>query len=440
MDAKSVAKILENEKAQFLRLQFTDINGLNKAVEVPAPQFGKALSGNILFDGSSLEGTARETEEDMLLQPDYSTLKVLASEDSIGPIARLICDIKNPDGSPSPSCPRSVLRRVNDEFAKLGFETNCGPEVEFFLFHRSPDGAPTIRSFDPGGYFDQAPIDRGELVRRRIIDELVKLEISVEASHHEVARGQHEVDFRHTDALRTADNLATFKFIARRVAADYNLHATFMPKPLYGVSGSGLHMHLSVSRKGTNAFFDTKGEHELSDTARYFIAGLLEHARGITAITNPLVNSYKRLVRGYEAPTHVAWSARNQSPLCRVPARRGESTRVEYRAPDPSCNPYLALAVILASGLDGLKEKLELGPPVNKNIFRMSARERGRLRVGELPANLDEALHFMEKDRLVRQTLGDTIYFHFLQAKEREWEDYISQVHSWEIDRYLTSY
>lgn len=440
MQKADVLKALADNGVKYLRLQFTDIVGLNKNVEVPESQFDKAIDGNILFDGSSLEGSVRVEECDMLLKPDLDTLLIFPWDEGAGQMARLICDTYTLDRKPYDGCPRLALKRVVQQAREMGFETAVGPEVEFFIFKRDAENLPVVRTHDPGGYFDLAPVDTSETLRRAITEELIRLGFVVESAHHEVAHGQHEIDFKHADALTTADNLMTFKFVARKVASRYGYHVTFMPKPVYGVSGSGLHLHLSLSRGGENAFIGENAEHGLSTVAEQFVAGLLLHARGITAITNPLVNSYKRLVPGYEAPTHITWSARNQSPLCRVSGRRGKSTRVEYRAPDPACNPYLALALVLAAGLEGVRDRLELGPPVNKNIFAMSQRERGRLKVGTLPENLDQALDQAKKDVLVRDTLGDTIYHSFMAAKRNEWESYISQVHAWELEHYLTTY
>ena len=437
--AKVLARLAE-DKVRFLRLQFTDILGVNKNVEVPEAEFEKALDGEILFDGSSVEGFVRIEESDMLLKPDLDTYVVLPFDDPSGRVARVICDVHLPDGTPFPGCPRLTLKRVVAEAAALGFTMQAGPEPEFFLFLRGPNGEPTLRSHDAGGYFDLAPVDRGEEARRAMVNALESLGFSIEAAHHEVATAQHEIDFRHKPALETADAIATFRFVVRRVAMDFGLHATFMPKPLFGVNGSGMHVHQSLFRGDVNAFYDAKDPDGLSAVARAYIGGLLAHANEYCLVTNPLVNSYKRLVPGYEAPTHIAWSFRNRSPLARVPARRGKGTRVELRMPDPSCNPYLALAVMLAAGLDGVRQNLDPGEPIDKNIFTLSHRERRRLRIDSLPANLGEAIDAMERSSFVRQVLGDHIYKHFLEAKAKEWHEYIAAVHPWEIDRYLATY
>jgi glutamine synthetase len=431
----------QREKVKFMRLQFTDILGVIKNVEVPDRQFQEALDGRIMFDGSSIEGFVRIEESDMYLKPDLATFQVLpwtyGGSERVG---RIICDIANPDGTPFAGCPRTALKRVIARASDAGFAMKAGPEAEFFLFQRRADGEPTTETHDSGGYFDLTPVDLGEDVRREIILALEQMGFHVEAAHHEVAPGQHEIDFRYDDALITADNVTTFRFVVKNVANRNGLHATFMPKPVFGINGSGMHTHQSLFVKGKNAFYDENAEHQLSRTCLHYIAGLLRHAKGFCAITNPLVNSYKRLVPGFEAPTAIAWSERNRSPLVRVPASRGATTRIELRMPDPSCNPYLALAVMLRAGLDGIEHHLDPGPPVNKNIARMSHRERRHLRIDELPGNLTEALDQLEKNDLMRETLGDHIFDHFLAAKREEWDSYIRHVSPWEIDRYLNAY
>jgi glutamine synthetase len=438
------ARILERvqrEKVKFMRLQFTDILGVIKNVEVPDRQFAEALDGRIMFDGSSIEGFVRIEESDMYLKPDLSTFQVFPWTYA-GPerVARIICDIANPDGTPFAGCPRSALKRVIARAADKGFSMKAGPEAEFFLFQRRADGQPTTETHDSGGYFDLTPVDLGEDVRREVILALEQMGFHVEAAHHEVAPGQHEIDFRYDDALITADNVSTFRFVVKNVANRNGLHATFMPKPVFGINGSGMHTHQSLFAKGKNAFYEENAEWQLSRTCLQYIAGLLRHAKGFCAITNPLVNSYKRLVPGYEAPTAIAWSERNRSPLVRVPASRGATTRIELRMPDPSCNPYLAIAAMLCAGLDGIEQNLDPGPPVNKNIYKMSHRERRHLRIDELPGNLSEALDELEKNDLMRETLGDHIFDHFLAAKREEWDSYIRHVSPWEVERYLNAY
>jgi len=440
-DAKAaVLQRAQREKVKFMRLQFTDILGVIKNVEVPDRQFEEALAGRITFDGSSIEGFVRIEESDMLLRPDPGTFQIFPwSYPSAERVGRMICDIVHPDGSPFAGCPRSTLKRIIALAAGKGFTMRASPEAEFFLFQRR-DGQPTTETHDSGGYFDLTPVDLGEDVRREIVLAIEQMGFHVEAAHHEVAPGQHEIDFRYDDALITADNISTFRFVVKNVANRHGLHATFMPKPVFGINGSGMHTHQALFTRNANAFYDARAQWQLSPTCLHYVGGLLKHAKGFCAITNPLVNSYKRLVPGYEAPTAIAWSERNRSPLVRVPASRGADTRIELRMPDPSCNPYLALAVMLRAGLDGVEREIDPGPPVNKNIYKMSHRERRHLRIDELPGNLSEALDEMEKSDLMRATLGDHIFDQFLAAKREEWDDYIRHVSPWEIDRYLGTY
>ncbi|HEX9793428.1 MAG TPA: type I glutamate--ammonia ligase [Planctomycetota bacterium] len=444
---EEILEELRGRDIRFLRLQFTDITGINKNVEVPASQFEKALNGEILFDGSSIDGFTRIEESDMVLHPDLNTFQVDPwttrgpRDREQGGVARLICDIFNPDGTPFAGCPRQALKNVCADAAELGYQAMCGPEAEFFLFQRTPDGAATTDTHDRAGYFDLAPIDAGEECRREIVYTLEALGFEIEAAHHEVAPGQHEIDFKYGDAVSTADNLATFRFVVRRVAREMGLHATFMPKPIFGQNGSGMHVHQSLFQEGENAFYKEGEDYDgVSAVMRWYIGGLLEHARGFAAVTNPLVNSYKRLVPGYEAPTHLAWSMRNRSPLIRVPARRGVGTRCELRMPDPACNPYLAFACTLAAGLDGIRNQIEPPPAVTGNVYTMSARERSRLKIRSLPGNLGEAIDQFEKDAVIRKALGEHISNAYVEAKRQEWSEYIAAVHPWELERYLTQY
>ena len=444
MKSAEILKQCDREGVRFLRLQFTDILGIIKNVEVPRSQFEKALDGEIQFDGSSIEGFTRIEESDMGLVPDLATFRVFPWSQPNGKVARLVCDIITPDGKPFTGCPRQTLKRQMEKAKAMGFTLMTGPEAEFFLFRRNAEGDAIVDTHDEGGYFDLTPVDRGEETRRDIVVALEAMGFEVEAAHHEVAPGQHEIDFRYGDAISTADNVTTFKLIVKKVALDHGLYATFMPKPIFGVNGSGMHVHQSLmigsGATAKNAFYDPKAEYELSATAMRYIGGVLKHARALAAVTNPLVNSYKRLVPGFEAPVNVAWSERNRSPMVRIPARRGMGTRCEVRMPDPACNPYLAFTVMLAAGLDGIKNKLDAGEPVNQNIFEMSAREKRRLKIDVLPANLSEALDCLEKDDVLKNALGEHVYEHFEQAKRTEWETYISRVHPWEIDTYLKAY
>jgi len=437
-----ILKAVDEQKVHFLRLQFTDIMGIIKNVEIPRSQFEKALDGEILFDGSSIEGFTRIEESDMLLAPDLSTFQVNPWANPDGShVARLICDVHLPDGSPFPGCPRLTLKRQVARAAKLGYQMVAGPEAEFFLLQTEENGKVRLETHDVGGYFDLTPVDKGEQCRRDIVLVLEAMGFEVEAAHHEVAPGQHEIDFKYADAVTTADNVSTFRFVVKKVAQDHHLHATFMPKPIFGVNGSGMHTHQSLlTKQGKNAFYDPKGNWELSKVGLSYVEGILQHAPAFVAVTNPLVNSFKRLVPGYEAPTNVAWSEKNRSPLVRVPAKRGMSTRCEVRLPDPACNPYLALAVMLAAGLDGVENELEPREPVNKNIFTMSEREKRRLKIGQIPADLSQALDVLEKDQVVLEALGEHIAEHYIAAKRAEWAEYISLVHPWERERYLEAY
>jgi glutamine synthetase len=436
-----IQKQCKREGVRFMRLQFTDIHGANKNVEVPTSQFGKALDGEIMFDGSSIEGFTRIEESDMLLVPDLATFRIFPWNEGQGKVARLVCDVKMPDGSDFDGDPRSCLKKLTAEAKKKGYTAMVGPEVEFFLFQLDPEGKPTTITHDAGAYFDLAPIDKGEECRREIVLSLEQMGFEVEAAHHEVAHGQHEIDFKYADAITTADNVATFRFLVRHIARDHGLHATFMPKPLFGQNGNGMHCHQSLFKNGKNAFYDPKKKPwQLSTLALNYIGGLLRHARGFVAITNPTVNSYKRLVPGYEAPTNVAWSERNRSPMIRIPEKRGTGTRCEVRIPDPSCNPYLAFAVMLASGLDGIKQRTDPGKPVNKNVFTMSQREKRRLKIEDLPSTLREALDCMEKDKIIMDTLGEHLAQSYLAGKRRHWTDFLAAVHPWELEQYLSVY
>jgi glutamine synthetase len=437
LGAAEVLKLLAEYRVRFLRLQFIDVMGVLKNVEVPESQFEKALEGDILFDGSSIEGFVRVEESDMVLRPDLSTFVLFPWSDPENQVARLICDVYTADGRPFEGDPRRVLRRQIEVARRLGYEMMAGAEAEFFLFHRAADGTPTRKTHDAGGYFDLTPVDLGEVARRDIVNALELMGFEVEAAHHEVAPGQHEIDFRYADALTTADHLATFKFVVRNIAVRHGLHATFMPKPIFGRNGSGMHTHQSLFRDGENAFYDGAQADGISQVMRSYAAGLLRHARAMCAVTNPLVNSYKRLVPGYEAPVNVAWSHQNRSPMIRVPARREKGTRLELRMPDPSANPYLALAVQLAAGLDGVKRKAEPPDPIDKNIWTLSVRERRKYKIQELPRDLGEAITLLKRSPFVRDSLGEHVFQYFIAAKEAEWQDYIAQVHDWEIERYL---
>ncbi|HOJ77270.1 MAG TPA: type I glutamate--ammonia ligase [Bacillota bacterium] len=422
---------------RFIRLQFTDILGVVKNVAIPISQLERALNNEIMFDGSSIEGFTRVEESDMILKPDLNTFTIFPWRPREGAVARLICDIYTPEGTHFEGDPRYVLKRTIQEAADLGYTLNIGPECEFFLFKLKEDGTPSIITHDRGGYFDLSPNDLGENARREIVLTLEEMGFEIEASHHEVSPGQHEIDFKYSEPLSAADRVTTLKFVTRIIAMRNNLHATFMPKPIFGINGSGMHIHLSLFKNNRNVFFDSQGKYQLSDEARYFIGGILRYIKAITAITNPLVNSYKRLIPGYEAPVYQTWSVSNRSALIRVPAGRGDSTRIEIRNPDPCCNPYLAFSLLIKAGLEGIINQIEPSEPIQKNVYLMSPAERALENIGSLPESLYEALIEFDKEQFCRQTLGEHIFNRFLEAKLIEWEVYKNQVHQWEIDQYL---
>lgn len=438
---EDIIRICEEENIRFIRLQFADISGALKNVAITRSQLKKALNNQCMFDGSSIEGFVRIEESDMYLVPDLDSFNIFPWIDKPSRTARLICNVYSPDGTPFSGDPRNALRRVIKEAEDMGFHFDVGPECEFFLFRCDEDGNPTTQTNDQGSYFELGPIDRGEEARRDICLTLEDMGFEIEASHHEVARGQHEINFRYDDALRAADDIMTFKLVVKSIANQHGLHATFMPKPIFNEAGSGMHINMSLSDKnGNNVFADPSDENGLSDIAYSFIAGLMDHIKGMTAITNPLVNSYKRLVPGYEAPVYVAWSAHNRSPLIRVPAARGNGTRIELRNPDPAANPYLVMTLCLAAGLDGIKRGLKPCPPVDANIFKLTEEEREEQGVFSLPDSLKSAIHYMKKDELVRKTLGDHIYRKYIAHKTSEWYQYSIRISQWEIDRYLMRY
>ncbi|MGN7410343.1 MULTISPECIES: type I glutamate--ammonia ligase [unclassified Sporosarcina] len=436
-----IRKYVVEDNVNFVRLQFTDILGMIKNVEIPISQLEKALDNKMMFDGSSIEGFVRIEESDMYLIPDLNTWMVFPWPSGTGKVARLICDVSLANGEPFPGDPRGNLKRILTEMEEMGFsDFNLGPEPEFFLFKLDSNGEPTMELNDHGDYFDFAPLDLGENCRRDIVLELEALGFEVEASHHEAAPGQHEIDFKYADALTACDNIQTFKLVVKTIARKHGLHATFMPKPIFGVNGSGMHCNISLFNNGVNAFFDESGERKLSKTAYQFMAGVLAHVEGFTAITNPTVNSYKRLVPGYEAPCYIAWSAQNRSPLIRIPASRGLSTRIEVRSVDSVANPYLALAAILKSGLDGIRRDLDPGKPCDRNIYEMNASERQKEGIATLPTDLDHALLALGEDTVIQEALGSHIYANFKEAKQREWDSYRITVHPWELERYMKIY
>ncbi|WP_010649177.1 type I glutamate--ammonia ligase [Oceanobacillus massiliensis] len=438
---EAIIQQIKEENVRFIRLQFTDMLGIIKNVEIPLSQLDKALDNKMMFDGSSIEGFVRIEESDMLLYPDLDTFVVFPWTSEKGKVARFICDIYNPDGTPFEGCPRYNLKRNLKKMEELGFDAfNIGTEPEFFLFKLDEKGEPTLELNDHGGYFDLAPTDLGENCRRDIVLELEEMGFEIEASHHEVAPGQHEIDFKYSNAVKHADDIQTFKLVVKTIARKHNLHATFMPKPLFGVNGSGMHTNMSLFKDGKNAFFDESGDLELSGTAYNFLAGILKHATSFTAVTNPTINSYKRLVPGYEAPCYVAWSGSNRSPLIRVPSSRGLSTRIEVRSVDPAANPYMALSVLLAAGLDGVENKLEAPAAIDRNIYVMDKAEREANGIQDLPATLMHALVELQQDEVLVSALGEHLFEHFIEAKEIEWDMFRTTVHPWEREQYLSNY
>jgi glutamine synthetase len=432
---------VETHQIKFIDLQFTDVVGVVKNVTIPVTQLVATLDHGIWFDGSSIEGFARIAESDMYLVPDLSTFAVLPWLSGDEATARLICDVYTPNGQPFLGDPRGVLARVVAEAEKMGFVFHTGPELEFFLLKTGPDGSiiPPV-PHDQAGYFD-VPTDMASGFRRKMVAMLAAFGIDVEAMHHEVATGQHEIDFRYSDALHTADNAVTFRVALKILAQQNGLYATFLPKPIRGIAGSGMHVHQSLSYKanGSNAFADPGDPHGLSQIAKQFIAGQLTHARGMCAILAPLVNSYKRLVAGYEAPVYISWARINRSALLRVPrAHEQESTRIELRCPDPSCNPYLAFAVMLGAGLDGIRRELPAPDATDENLYLMEGQRRTRL--STLPGSLEEALEALDEDDVIRETLGPHTFERFISAKRLEWEDYRLEVTPWELDKYLPIY
>ena len=437
---EDIMTLVDDEDVEFISLQFTDMFGSLKNVAITSSQLEKALDNKCMFDGSSIEGFVRIEESDMYLFPDLSTLEIFPWRPQQGKVARLICDVHRPNGEPFEGDPRYILKRAIKEAADMGYSFEVGPECEFFLFHTDENGLPTTLTHEQAGYFDLGPLDLGENARRDMVLTLEDMGFVIEASHHEVAPAQHEIDFRYDEALATADNIMTFKLAVKTIAKRHGLHATFMPKPKFGVNGSGMHINMSLSKGGKNIFDDPSDKLGLSKEAYYFIGGIIKHMKGMTAITNPLVNSYKRLVPGYEAPVYIAWSATNRSPLIRIPASRGEGTRIELRCPDPSANPYLALAVCLRAGLDGIKNKIEPPASVDCNIFAMSEEEKKALGIEAIPGTLIEAVNELDKDEFIKEVLGVHVSSKYIEAKRAEWANYRSQVTDWEINQYLNQF
>ena len=439
---EDIFRMVEEEDVEFIRLQFTDMIGMLKNVAITAGQLEKALNNRCVFDGSAIEGFVREEETDMYLHPDLDTFTIFPWRPQQGKVARLVCDVYGPDGTPFEGDPRYILKKVLKEAEELGFYFNVGPECEFFLFHTDEEGRPTTKTHEMAGYFDVAPIDLAENVRRDIVLNLEEMGFEIESSHHEIAPAQHEVDFQYEKGLKAADNILTFKMAVKSIAKQHGLHATFMPKPKAGVNGSGMHINMSLEDKlGKNLFADTDDKLGLSRLAYEFMAGILAHIKSMCLLTNPIVNSYKRLIPGYDAPVYIAWSrATNRGQIVRIPSSRGASTRLELRSPDSAMNPYLALAACLAAGLDGIKNHMELPEPVVQNIYAMdeeTIKERG---IDHLPETLGEAIDEFEEDVFLRNVLGDHIFYKYLEAKKEEWNVFRSQVTDWEIGEYLYKY
>jgi glutamine synthetase len=436
MTRQEVMKIVTKKKIGFIRLWFTDVLGFLKSFDIPIEELRGALKDGMGFDGSSIEGFSRIEESDMVVKPDPKTFQIIPWIKEDKPVARMFCNVLETDGRPFTGDPRHVLKRNLEEAKRMGYVFNVGPELEYFYF-RNTDGTEIL---DKGGYFDLTPMDIGQDLRRKTVLMLEKMGIEVEYWHHEVASSQHEIDLRYKDALTMADNVMTYRMVVKEVAMQNNLYATFMPKPMYNVNGSGMHTHMSLSKGSRNAFFDPRDTIHLSKPAKYFIAGLLKHAREICSVCCQWVNSYKRLVPGYEAPVYVSWAQRNRSALVRVPMYKPgkeKATRIELRNPDPACNPYLAFSVMLAAGLEGIKRKYPLPPQVTGNIYEMAEGQRRRAGIEALPDDLFDAIKITEKSALVKQALGDKVFEYFIRNKKDEWNEYRRQVTEYEIGKYL---
>ena len=438
--ADDVRRIVAEKDIKYIRLQFVDIFGTMKNVAITAAELDRALDNKVMFDGSSIEGFVRIEESDMYLHPDPSTFVIMPWFDVHGGIARMICDIYKADGTPFEGDPRYTLRKAIKRCNDLGYDFYVGPEMEFFLFQTDADNKPTTITNDEAGYFDLAPIDNGEIARINMVKTLTQMGFKVEAAHHENSPGQHEIDFTYSDALSAADNIVTFKMVVKMIAKEHKLHATFMPKPLGGLCGSGMHCNMSLFKNGTNAFYDPDGKEQLSGIAYNFMAGLLKHAKGMAPVTNPLVNSYKRLVSGFEAPVYIAWSMSNRSPLIRVPGVRGNGSRLELRNPDPSCNPYLALALMLHAGIEGIEKGMNPPEPIGKNIYNMSDEDLEQNGIERMPLDLKEAMDCLHKDALMKEALGSHILENYTKAKNIEWQEYTTCVHPWEVSNYIVKY
>ena len=435
---KDIVNMVRDEDVAFIRLQFTDIFGTLKNVAITPSQLLKALSGKVMFDGSSIEGFVRVEESDMFLVPDLDTFAIFPWRPQHGKVARMICDVFKTDKTPFEGDPRRILKNVIADAGKDGYTLNVGTECEFFLFQTDDEANPTTDTNEQAGYFDLGPIDFGENARRDIVLTLEEMGFEIETSHHEGAPAQHEIDFHYDEALKTADNIMTFKLAVRTIARQHGLHATFMPKPKAGVDGSGMHLNFSLHKDGRNVFADAEDPSKLSEEGRYFIGGIMKHIKGMSAVLNPIVNSYKRLIPGYEAPVYISWGTQNRTPLIRIPyADAEEGRRIELRSPDPAANPYLALAVCLSAGLDGIRNKIMPPAPITGNITKLSDSERSAMGIEQLPGTLIEAISEFEKDEFVRNVIGEHISNRYVEARKREWAQYTAQISEWEIEQYL---
>lgn len=437
---EDIMRLVQEEDVEFIRLQFTDMPGNLKNIAVTANQLEKALDNRCTFDGSAINGFVGVEESDMYLYPDYSTFEIFPWRPQQGKVARMICDIHRPDGQPFAGDPRVVLKRALKDAEELGYTFEVGPECEFFLFNTDENAMPTTQTREQAGYFDIGPLDEGENARRDIVMNLEDMGLIIEASHHEMAPAQHEIDLRYDEALTAADNIMTFKLAARTIAKRHGLHATFMPKPKFGVNGSGMHINMSLHKDGRNIFGDGGDANRPSRDAYYFVGGIMKHIKGMAAITNPLVNSYKRLVPGFAAPVYIAWSTTNRSPLIRIPSEGEAGTRIELRSPDSAANPYLTLAVCLKAGLDGILNRIEPPKSVDCNIYNMTDEERRALNIEQFPGTLIEAVEELKKDRFILDVLGDHIARNYISMKEAEWQKYRAHVSEWEIQEYLYRY
>lgn len=434
---EDILKMVEEEDVGFIRLQFTDIYGTIKNMAVTVSQLEKALDNRCVFDGSSVEGFAELGESDMYLYPDLNTFEIFPWRPQQGKVARMICDVHYPDERPFELDPRYILKKVVKEAEEMGYTLKASPECEFFLFHTDEDGIPTTITHEQGSSFDVGPLDLGENARRDMVLTLEDMGFNVETSHHELAPAQHEIDFHYDDALSTADNIVTFRMVVKTIAKRHGLHATFMPKPKIETAGSGMHMNLSLWKDGKNIFRDDTDKNGMSQEGYQFMGGILEHIKAITCITNPTVNSYKRFVPGYEAPVYITWSGKSRSPLIRIPAMRGEHTRLELRSPDPSANPYLALAVLLAAGLDGIKNSIKPIGSIDLNAQKMTDEQRASLHIDMLPQSLPEAVNELEQDSFIKDVLGRELSTKMIDSHKKAYHEYCMQVTDWEIANYL---